>query len=78
MNFKIVENPEPDYNIEEIIQDYQNLDLTVKEIREKHGIGKSRWDKNILNQIRERGVPLRDRRTFSKVERRRIKLDKTK
>ena len=74
MKFNIVENAEPEYDLDEVIQDYQNLDLTVKEIREKHGIGKSRWDKIILRQIREKGVPLRDRRTFSKVQRRRIKL----
>ena len=63
MNFRVVENPEPEYDINEVIKDYTNLKLTVKQIREKHGIGRTRWQ-NILKEMEEKGVTLRDRNTL--------------
>lgn len=58
MKFNIIENPDPGYNIEDVQKDYQNPDITVKEIREKYGITPGAW-KNILRHWKNEGVPLR-------------------
>ena len=66
MNFNIIENPEPEYNIEEIIQDYNNYNIRVSEIQAKHGITRSTWHNTILRKLREHKVPLRDPRIHYK------------
>ena len=62
MNFNIVEKPEPTYNIDEIIQDYNNYDIPVQKIREKHGLTQSEWSNTILRKLREHEIPLRNQR----------------
>ena len=42
----------------EIIKDYQNPELTVKQIREKHNITVGQWQR-ILQKIKEKNIPIR-------------------
>lgn len=58
MNFNIVENPKPDYDLESVIKDYTALELTTTEIRSKHGITCKKWSR-VLTEIQNRGIPLR-------------------
>lgn len=58
MKFNIIENAEPDYNLQEIIKDYKNLNLTVEEIREKHNISRGTWQ-TIIKHMKKEDVPLR-------------------
>ena len=60
MNFNIIENPRDDYNLDEIIQDYTNLELPVTKIREKYGLSQGKWER-ILKEMREKDVPIRDK-----------------
>lgn len=72
MNFNIIENPEPRFDIDEIINDYTMTDLTVTEIRQKHGISQSQW-KNLMKKFHKQGIPTRPRGRHTR-KRRRIKL----
>ena len=58
MNFKLKKSEYYPYNITELIKDYQNSDLSVKEIREKHNIGSGAWQ-TVLKRLKERGVGMR-------------------
>ena len=58
MNFKVIENADPTYNIDEVIKDYTNTDLTVAEIQKKHNITRSQW-KNLIKKFHKNGVPVR-------------------
>ena len=58
MNFNIIENPDPGYNIEEVIKDYMNMDIPVKDIKEKYGITKGRWQ-TLLKHFKDEGIPMR-------------------
>lgn len=51
VSFNIIENPEPDYDIEEVIKDYKALILTSEEIRRKHGISCGKWH-TIIKEIK--------------------------
>ena len=59
MNFNIIDGND-DIDYDSILEDYQNLDLTVREIKEKHGISDGRWQ-TITRHWREQGIPLRGR-----------------
>lgn len=59
MNFKVVENSRPDYDVEEVIKDYLNTELSTIEIKQKHKITTKKYTK-ILNEIKKRGLPLRN------------------
>ena len=72
MKFNIIENSLPDYDIDEVIQDYTNTDLTVKEIKQKHGISQSQW-KNLMKKFHKQGIPTRPRGRHTR-KRRRIQL----
>ena len=72
MNFKVIENADPTYNIDEVIKDYTNTDLTVTEIRQKHGISQSQW-KNLMKKFHKQGIPTRPRGRHTR-KRRRIQL----
>lgn len=78
MNFKVVENSHPTYDINEVIQDYTEGKMTVTEIKSKYGIGRSEWI-NLIKKFKKQGIPIRGRGRFVKSKgRRRIKLnDKT-
>ena len=69
MNFNIVENATIEWDIEEIIQDYQDVNLSVKEIREKHGISRGSWHR-VLNILKEQNIPLRGYRSKGYVKNR--------
>lgn len=60
MNFRIVENQSvhDTYDLNELIEDYKNMELTVKEIREKYDLTRGQWC-TVLKRIKEQGVPLR-------------------
>ncbi|WP_296885109.1 hypothetical protein [uncultured Methanobrevibacter sp.] len=59
MDFNIIDGHD-DFDHEAILQDYQNLDLTVREIKEKYDIGDSKWQ-TITRHWKEAGIPLRGR-----------------
>lgn len=59
IKFHIIENSEPDYNLEEVIKDYLNTELSTTEIKQKHKITTRKYTK-ILNEIKKRGLPLRN------------------
>ena len=73
MKFNIVENADPTYNINEVIKDYTNTDLTVAEIQAKHNITRSQW-KNLMKKFHKNGVPTRPRGRHTR-KRRRINID---
>lgn len=56
VNFRIVESRYVDYD--NILIDYQNTKLSVKEIREKHNIGGSTWNQ-FIKWAKSQGIPLR-------------------
>lgn len=60
MNFRIVENQSvhDTYDLNELIEDYKNMELTVKEIREKYNLTVGQWH-TVLKRIKEQGVSLR-------------------
>ena len=72
MKFNIVENADPTYNIDEVINDYTESDLTVAEIQAKHNITRSQW-KNLMKKFHKNGVPTRPRGRHTR-KRRRIQL----
>ena len=72
INFNVVENTPPRFDIEAVIHDYTSTDLTVKEIQDKHGITRSQW-KNLMKKFHKQGVPIRKRGRHPK-KRRRIQL----
>ena len=72
MNFRVVENTELEYDIDEVIKDYTNTDLTVAEIQAKHNITRSQW-KNLIKKFHKNGVPTRPRGRHTR-KRRRIAL----
>lgn len=45
---------------EQLKEDYQNLEMTVPEIKEKYGVTNSQWNR-VRRQLKEDGVPLRNR-----------------
>ena len=59
MNFNIV-NGHDNFDYEQIKKDYQNLDLSVKTIREKYDLSMGKWQR-ITKQFKEDGIPLRNR-----------------
>ena len=59
MKFKVVENHQPDYDIEEVKKDYTETDTPVKEIRAKYGISQRRWV-TILKHWKREGVTMRE------------------
>ena len=72
MNFKVIENADPTYNLDEVIKDYTNTDLTVAEIQKKHNITRGQW-KNLMKKFHKNGVPTRPRGRHTR-KRRRIQL----
>lgn len=60
MNFRIVENPDNDFDLEAVIRDYQNLDISTKEIKEKYDITTGKYQQ-VIAEIKKRGIPLRSR-----------------
>ena len=72
MNFRVVEKAESEYDIDEVIKDYTNTDLTVAEIQKKHNITRSQW-KNLIKKFHKNGVPTRPRGRHTR-KRRRIQL----
>ena len=58
MKFKVVENHQPSYDIEEVKKDYTETDLPVKEIRAKYGISQGQW-LTILKHWKREGVTMR-------------------
>lgn len=58
MEFNIIDGHD-DYDYDDIVQDYLNLKLPVKEIREKHKITPGVWQR-ILRRFKEDNVPLRN------------------
>ena len=65
MKFKVVENYQPDYDIEEVKKDYTETDLPVKEIRAKYDISKGQW-LTILKHWKREGVTMRGRNHCSR------------
>lgn len=58
MNFNIKQTEYCPYNMEELIQDYNNLDLSVQEIKEKHNITSGGWQ-TVLKRLKEHGITMR-------------------
>ena len=58
MKFKVVENHQPAYDIEEVKKDYTETNLSVKQIREKYGISQGQW-LTILKHWKREGVTMR-------------------
>ncbi len=67
VSFRIVENPVEDYDLDEIIRDYQNLELSVHDIRLKYGFTRSNW-RSVLRCMQEQGVVLRSKDKGSKAQ----------
>ena len=65
MKFKVVENHQPDYDIEEVKKDYTETDTPVKEIRAKYGISQGQW-LTILKHWKREGVTMRGRNYCSR------------
>ena len=59
MNFNIIDGTD-DLDYDMVLQDYQNLELSVREIKEKHGITDGKWQR-ITKQWREQGITLRSK-----------------
>ena len=57
LNFNICEKG-LEYDYEAVKNDYLDLNLSVAEIREKHGISMGRWN-TIVKHFKKDGVPLR-------------------
>ena len=66
MNFRIVENPDPGYDLEEVKKDYLNPEIPVKDIKKKYGITNGTWV-TILKHWKKEGVPLRSPRNRDKI-----------
>ena len=64
MNFHIIDGQE-EYDYDAILQDYQNMELSVKEIQEKYGLTVGRWQ-NITKQWKQGSIPLRGRKNQRK------------
>ena len=58
MNFNIKQSEYYPYNMTELIKDYENMELSVNEIKEKHNIGSGTWQ-TVLKRLKERGVTMR-------------------
>lgn len=58
MNFTLKQTPYYSYNMDELIKDYENMELSVNEIKEKHNIGSGAWQ-TVLKRLKEQGVPMR-------------------
>lgn len=58
IRFRIIENPEPDYNIEEVIKEYLDTELTTQEIKKKHSLTTGKYSQ-VLMEVKRRGLPLR-------------------
>ena len=58
MNFNIIDGND-DIDYDSILTDYQNLDLTVKEIRTKYNLSMGKWQ-TIQKQWKQDGIPLRN------------------
>ena len=65
MEFKVVENHQPNYDIEEVKKDYTETNLSVKQIREKYGISRGQWH-TIRKHWKREGVPMRGRNYCSR------------
>ena len=61
MKFNIIENPERNYDPEEVKREYQDWNIPVKDIQEKYDIHRSEW-RTLLKQWSEEGIPLRSNR----------------
>ena len=68
MNFRIVENPDPGYDLEEVKKDYLNPEIPVKEIIRKYGITPGTW-LTILKHWKTEGVPMRSNHNRTKTPR---------
>ena len=66
MKFNIIEKPDPTYNPDEVLIDYQNPDITVKEIKAKYGITNGKW-LTLLKHWKRDGVKLRSPRNRDRV-----------
>lgn len=58
MGFNIVENNQSVLDMDELIKDYNNMNLSVKEIQKKHNIGSGAWQ-TVLKRLKEHGVTMR-------------------
>ena len=56
--FNVVESKYPDYDFDELTEDYLNLDLSVKEIKEKYNITSGGWQ-TVLKRLKEHGITMR-------------------
>ena len=63
MNFKVVEGQD-NIDYDAILRDYQNLDLSVKTIREKYNLSIGRWN-TIIRKFKEDNIPLRSNKKQS-------------
>lgn len=58
MNFTLKQTPYYSYNMDELIKDYENMELSVNEIKEKYNIGSGAWQ-TVLKRLKEHGVTMR-------------------
>lgn len=56
--FNVIENQQDSYDFQELTKDYLNLDLSVKEIKEKHNITSGGWQ-TVLKRLKEHGITMR-------------------
>ena len=61
MNFRIVENADKGYDEQDVIKDYLNHDIPVREIKEKYGISDGSWV-TLLKHWKKDGIPIRSGR----------------
>ena len=64
MNFNIIDGTD-DIDYDTLLEDYRNLELSVKEIQEKHGLTTGKWQ-SITREWKEKGIKLRGRQNQRK------------
>lgn len=64
MNFNIIDGTD-DTPYDDILTDYQNLELSVAEIRTKYGLSMGKWQ-SITRQWKQDGITLRGRQNQRK------------
>ena len=64
MNFNIIDGYD-DIDYDTLLEDYRNLELSVKEIQKKHGLTIGKWQ-SITREWKEKGIKLRGRQNQRK------------
>ena len=58
VNFNIVSGDYYPYDFDDLVDDYMDLNLSVKDIREKYGLSVGMWH-TALKRLKANGVPMR-------------------